>query len=69
MSGRVGDVAVIAAEAERKCTVCMMAKECRPYGKNGAQVCFDCAMATPEAKAEAERQCQIHLGLSEKARS
>jgi hypothetical protein len=28
----------------------------RPYGPDGALVCFDCAMATPERKAEADRR-------------
>ena len=37
------------------------ADECRPYGKDGAQVCYGCAMATPEAKAEAERQMGLRL--------
>lgn len=27
-------------------------KEMRPYGPKGAYVCFDCAMATPERKAQ-----------------
>lgn len=37
------------------------AKELRPYGPNGALVCFDCAMATPERKAAAERALQQTL--------
>lgn len=31
-------------------------EDLRPYGPKGAQVCFDCAMATPEREAEAKRQ-------------
>ncbi len=38
------------------CPVCHRPEELRPYGKGGSNICFDCAMATPEAKAEAERQ-------------
>ena len=56
MSGRIAGVPVIAVEPDRRCTACGKVDECRPYGKGGAQVCFDCAMATPESKAEAERQ-------------
>ena len=52
----VGGVPFIEVEAPRRCTECCKVVECRPYGKNGAQVCFKCAMATPETKAEAERQ-------------
>ena len=35
----------------------------RPYGEGGKPVCFDCAMATPERKKEAERQ--IHIKMEE----
>lgn len=30
-------------------------KEMRPYGPKGAYVCFDCAMATPERKAQTDK--------------
>ena len=61
MSGRIAGVPVIAVEPDRRCTACGKVDECRPYGKGGAQVCFDCAMATPESKAEAERQMGMRL--------
>jgi len=52
MSGRVGDTFVIAAEEPAKCEDCGKVKELRPYGKNGANVCFECAMKDEEnAKA------------------
>ena len=38
------------------CKTCGDEKETRPYGKDGAAVCFDCAMSTNEAKREAENQ-------------
>ena len=31
-------------------------RELRPYGPNGANVCFPCAMATPEREKETENQ-------------
>jgi len=31
-------------EVDAKCEVCGKIDELRPYGKNGANVCFDCAM-------------------------
>lgn len=31
-------------------------RDLRPYGPSDAWVCFDCAMATPERRAEADRQ-------------
>lgn len=36
----------------------------RPYGPKGALVCFDCAMATPERRAEAEQNFTQQLGAA-----
>jgi hypothetical protein len=44
MTFKVGDVLVISGEAPAKCESCGKIEELRPYGKNGANVCFDCAM-------------------------
>lgn len=30
------------------CTVCNNEDECRPYGRGGTMVCFDCAMKDEE---------------------
>jgi len=38
------------------CTVCNNLEDVRPYGKNGAFICFDCMTATPEAEMEAHKQ-------------
>ena len=39
-----------------KCYYCGdESRDLRPYGPRGAMVCFGCAMATPERKAETER--------------
>jgi|KBSMisStaDraftv2_1062788.scaffolds.fasta_scaffold157156_3 hypothetical protein len=35
---------VIAAENSAACEMCGKHDELRPYGPNGANVCFDCAM-------------------------
>jgi hypothetical protein len=40
MSGR----GFIAPETERMCELCGAIAECRPYGPNGEQICFDCGM-------------------------
>jgi hypothetical protein len=51
---KVGEVNVIGSEIEAtpmKCEDCGKMDELRPYGKNGANVCFDCAMKD-EANAE-----------------
>jgi len=52
MSGR----GVIAAEPDQACEQCSVIAECRPYGPNDEQICFDCGMkdeATTKRKMEA----------------
>lgn len=34
----------IAQEPDQMCEMCGKIDECRPYGPNGEQICFDCAM-------------------------
>lgn len=34
----------IAPEKDQVCEMCGTVDECRPYGFNGEQICFDCAM-------------------------
>jgi hypothetical protein len=49
MSGR----GFIAPELDQVCELCGIIAECRPYGPNDEQICFDCAMkdeATTERK-------------------
>lgn len=40
MSGR----GIIAPEPDQMCEMCNKIDECRPYGPNDEQICFDCAM-------------------------
>jgi hypothetical protein len=44
MSGR----GFIAPELDQACELCGVIAECRPYGANDEQVCFDCAMKDEE---------------------
>ena len=44
-----------------KCYYCGETDDLRPYGPKGAMVCFDCAMSTPERKAETERNFAMQL--------
>ena len=34
----------IAAEHDQACELCGIIAECRPYGPNNEQICFDCGM-------------------------
>lgn len=53
MTKKIGNVIVIESTAPATCTDCGQEDELRPYGKDGAWVCFDCAM---KDEAEAEKQ-------------
>jgi len=62
MKVEIGDVTVILIgapeEAElAQCSDCGKMEELRPYGKDAAMVCFECAMKDPENAQEMfERQ-------------
>lgn len=44
MTHRQGDVLVISGEADKTCELCGKVAECRPYGPNSEQICFECGM-------------------------
>jgi hypothetical protein len=52
---------VIAQEPDQMCEMCGKIDECRPYGLNNEQICFDCAMATPKSKAIAEKKMAAYI--------
>jgi hypothetical protein len=39
---------IIAVEPPQACELCGELKECRPYGPNGKQICFNCGMKDKE---------------------
>lgn len=39
---------IIAEEPPQACEMCGTIAECRPYGPNDEQICFDCAMKDEE---------------------
>ena len=39
---------VIEAEEPQQCDYCGAIAELRPYGKNGAAICFDCGRKKPQ---------------------
>ncbi len=57
MSGR----GFIAEELPQVCEICGVVDECRPYGPNDEQICINCATATPESKAVAERKMAAYI--------
>lgn len=50
---------VVQARAPRKCELCGKTAETRPYGPNGEEVCFACAM---KDEAAAERAFAARFG-------
>lgn len=44
MSERIGNLTIISQENPQQCDVCGRIAELRPYGENGAMICFDCGM-------------------------
>lgn len=54
MTLKIKGVTVIRQETPRNCEQCGNIAELRPYGKNGAFICFDCGM-----KDETETQSQF----------
>lgn len=44
MSGR----GIIAEQPPEVCEMCGKVDECRPYGPNGENICFDCGMKDEE---------------------
>jgi len=52
MSKNINGIPVIFEEEPNECSTCHKFEECRPYGKNGALVCFDCAMKDKETTKE-----------------
>lgn len=56
MSGR----GVIMQEPPQFCEMCHKIDECRPYGPNGEQICFDCA-TTKCDKEQVEKRMAQHI--------
>ena len=44
MTEKIGNTVIIAYEEERECQFCGKIRECRPYGPEGKDICFSCAM-------------------------
>ena len=44
----MSSLGVIQEESPQACTMCGVIDECRPYGPNDEEICFECAMKDPE---------------------
>jgi hypothetical protein len=53
-------VVIAGPEPYGKCAYCGTVDELRPYGREKAEICYDCAMK-PENKAEARRRLDAIL--------
>lgn len=49
---------IIAAQDDEVCEMCGQVDECRPYGPNNENICFDCAMKDEETT---RRKCGEYL--------
>lgn len=58
MTHKRGNTLVISEEGDGECEMCGKSDELRPYGPNGENVCFDCAM---KDEAAALRQFEKRL--------
>lgn len=57
MSKKVGDKFYLFEEKADKCEYCGKVAELRPYGKNGANICFECGMKDPKTTEEMFSKC------------
>jgi hypothetical protein len=48
-----------------KCEYCGNVEELRPYGKNGAKICFECGMKPENRATTDEKFIQVLSGESE----
>lgn len=44
MTHALGNILFIKPEDDRECSQCHKMAECRPYGRDGADLCYDCGM-------------------------
>lgn len=55
---------VIAPEPPQVCEMCGTIDECRPYGPNGEQICFNCATTKCDPEQVEKRIAQHIFGES-----
>lgn len=58
MSKRKGNIIIIEEETPDLCEYCGKLADLRPYGRNGARICFECGMKNEK---ETEKNMNIIL--------
>ena len=48
MTKRIGDIVIIEEEEPDFCEYCGRLEDLRPYGRDGARICFNCGMKNKE---------------------
>lgn len=66
MSKRIGNIAIIEYQGDEKCQLCGKTEECRPYGPNGENICFDCGMKNKEQTERMMNKMLFGVGLGDK---
>jgi hypothetical protein len=51
-----GDFLLMEPEPDKECELCGKIAECRPYGPNNEQICFECGEKMPEIVEIVEKQ-------------
>ena len=54
---------IIMTEPAQMCELCGVVEECRPYGPNNEQICFDCGMKDKETTEQ--RMGQYLFGIKQ----
>jgi hypothetical protein len=57
----MSSLGIIQQQGDEVCELCGKVDECRPYGPNDENICFDCAMKDDESKAIAERKMAKYI--------
>lgn len=52
MSKKINDIFYVSPQKEGVCDYCEKVAELRPYGKNGANICYECGMEDAETTQE-----------------
>lgn len=52
---------IIQEQPPEVCEMCGVVDECRPYGPNDENICFECAMKDDESKAIAEKKMAKYI--------